>query len=130
MQEQSESRLRIPLRVWVIGMRCRGGFRSDTDHRMLGLHVGTYTFVVDAPGFFPVRSSALVRTTSSSPLVFTLSREPGLRSEELPSNIQSQIAAANVLRDQGRFDQAITTYQEIRAKHAAEFVGRDKFGEE
>ncbi len=92
---------------------------SDSKGRwsMLGLRVGTYTFVVDAPGFFPVQGSALVRTTPSSPLIFTLSREPGLGSGGLPSNIQSQISAANLLRDQGRFDQAIATYQEIRAKH-------------
>jgi tetratricopeptide (TPR) repeat protein len=92
---------------------------SDSKGRwsMLGLRAGTYTFVVDAPGFFPVRGSAQVRTTPSSPLVFTLSREAGPGSGEIPSNIQSQISAANLMRDQGRFDQAIAAYQEIRAKH-------------
>ena len=37
----------------------------------------------------------------------------------LPSNIQAQIAAANMLREQGRLDQAINTYQEIRTRYAS-----------
>ena len=92
---------------------------SDSKGRwaMLGLHVGTYTFVVDAPGFLVKQGSALVRTAPSAPLIFTLSREPGPTIEALPSSIQAQIAAANRLRDQGRTDQAIAAYQEIRAKH-------------
>lgn len=92
---------------------------SDSKGRwsMLGLRVGTHTFVVDAPGFLPVRGSALVRTSSTEPLIFMLSREPGSTTAKLPSNIQAQIAAANQLRDQGRIDQAIAAYLDIRAKH-------------
>lgn len=94
---------------------------SDSKGRwsMLGLRVGTHTFVVDAPGFVPVQGLALVRTSSTEPLIFTLSREPGLPTAKLPSNIQAQIAAANQLRDQGRIDQAIAAYLEIRAKHSS-----------
>jgi len=94
---------------------------SDSKGRwaMLGLRVGTHTFVVDAPGFVPVQGQALVRTSSTEPLLFTLSREPGLSAEKLPSNIQAQIAAAKQLRDQGRIDQAIAAYLEIRAKHSS-----------
>ena len=86
---------------------------------MLGLRVGTHTFVVDAPGFVPVQGSALIRTSLTDPLIFTLSREPGLTAVKLPSNIQAQIAAANQLRDQGRIDQAIAAYLDIRAKHSS-----------
>lgn len=91
---------------------------SDSKGRwaMLGLRVGTYTFVVDAPGFIPMQRAALVRTTTGTPLIVTLTREPGTTTGALPSNIQAQIAAANMLRDQGRIDQAIGAYQEIRAK--------------
>jgi tetratricopeptide (TPR) repeat protein len=53
------------------------------------------------------------------PIVFTLEREPGLTPGALPSNIQAQIAAANMMRDQGRLDQAISTYQEIRTRYAS-----------
>jgi tetratricopeptide (TPR) repeat protein len=94
---------------------------SDSNGRwaMIGLHVGTYMFVVDAPGFLPVKGTALVRTSPTAPLVFTLTREPGPRPASLPANIQAQIAAANVLRDQGRFDEAITAYEAIRSRHSA-----------
>ena len=93
---------------------------SDSKGRwgMIGLRVGTYTFVVDAPGFVAQQGEGIVRTSTTSPIVFTLEREPGLIPGALPSNIQAQIAAANMLRDQGRLDQAISTYQEIRTRYA------------
>jgi hypothetical protein len=93
---------------------------SDAKGRwaMLGLRIGTYTFVVDAPGFVPMQGEALVRTANTAPLVFTLMPEPGLVPGQLPSNILAQIAAANGLRDQGRIDQALNTYQEIRTKYS------------
>ena len=93
---------------------------SDSKGRwgMVGLRVGIYTFVVDAPGFVPQQGEGLVRTATTPPILFMLEREPGLTPGALPSNIQAQIAAANMLRDQGRFDQAISTYQEIRTRYA------------
>jgi len=94
---------------------------SDSKGRwgMIGLRVGTYTFVVDAPGFVPQQGEGMVRTATTPPIVFTLEREPGLTPGALPSNIQAQIAAANMMRDQGRLDQAISSYQEIRARYAS-----------
>jgi len=93
---------------------------SDSKGRwgMVGLRVGTYTFAVDAPGFVAQRGEGIVRTGSTPPIAFTLERELGLTPGALPSNIQAQIAAANMLRDQGRLDQAIVTYQEIRTRYA------------
>jgi hypothetical protein len=94
---------------------------STTDDRgrwaMIGMRIGTYAFVVEAPGFFAVKASAPVRTAASAPMVFTLARDPGPIPGALPANIQAQIAAANMLRDQGRTDQALSAYQEIRAKN-------------
>ena len=92
---------------------------SDTKGRwaILGLRVGTYTFIVDAPGFLPGQSPVLVRTAATAPFVFILMPEPKPIPGALPANIQAQIAAANMLRDQGRIDQAITAYQEIRSRH-------------
>jgi tetratricopeptide (TPR) repeat protein len=94
---------------------------STTDERgrwaMIGLRAGTYTFHVEAPGFFPVEAPATVRTAASAPLVFSLARDPGPIPGALPANIQAQLAAANMLRDQGRIDQAISAYQEIRARN-------------
>jgi tetratricopeptide (TPR) repeat protein len=94
---------------------------SDSKGRwaMLGLRVGVYTFVVDAPGFVPVQNEAMVRTAASAPLIFALAPEPGLTPGALPSNIQAQIAAAHMLRDQGRLDQALNTYEQIRAKNSS-----------
>jgi hypothetical protein len=84
---------------------------------MLGMRIGTYSFTVEAPGFLPVQASAPVRTAVSPPLVFTMARDPGPIPGALPTNIQAQLTAANMLRDQGRLDQAIAAYQEIRAKN-------------
>jgi hypothetical protein len=84
---------------------------------MLGMKIGTYTFRVEAPGYLTVEAPAPVRTAAAAPLVFTLARDPGPVPGALPTNIQAQLSAANMLRDQGRLDQAITAYQEIRAKH-------------
>ena len=93
---------------------------SDAKGRwgIVGMRSGTYTFVVDGPGFVAQKGDAIVRTASTSPIIFELEREPGLTPGALPSNIQAQIAAANMLRDQGRLDQAINTYQEIRTRYA------------
>lgn len=94
---------------------------STTDDRgrwaIIGLKIATYTFLVEAPGYLPVEAPAAVRTAASTPLVFTLARDPGPIPGALPVNIQAQLAAANMLRDQGRIDQAISAYQEIRAKN-------------
>ena len=94
---------------------------SDSKGRwaMLGLRVGIYTFVVDAPGFVPVQDEAMVRTAVGAPLIFMLAPEPGLTPGALPSNIQAQLAAAHMLRDQGRIDQALSTYEQIRAKNSS-----------
>src|SRR5688572_524747 len=94
---------------------------STTDDRgrwaMIGMRIGTYAFVVEAPGFLAVQGSAPVRTAASAPMVFTLARDPGPIPGALPTNIQAQISAANMLREQRRFDQALTAYHEIRAKN-------------
>jgi tetratricopeptide (TPR) repeat protein len=94
---------------------------STSDDRgrwaMIGMRIGTYAFVVEAPGFLTVNASSAVRTAASAPLVFTMARDPGPVPGALPANIQAQLSAANMLRDQGRFDQALNAYQEIRAKN-------------
>ena len=83
---------------------------STTDDKgrwaILGMRIGTYSFRVEAPGFLPVQADANVRTAVTPPLQFTLARDPGPIPGALPSNIQAQLSAANMLRDQGRLDQA------------------------
>lgn len=94
---------------------------SDSKGRwaMIGLRIGVFNFIVDAPGFVAIQAEAMVRTAATPPLDFILTPEPGLTPGALPSNIQAQITAANMLRDQGRLDQAITTYEQIRAKNSS-----------
>lgn len=94
---------------------------STSDDRgrwaIIGMRIGTYSFAVEAPGFLPVQASAPVRTSASAPLVFTLARDPGPVPGALPANIQAQLSAAGMLRDQGRLDQALNAYQEIHVKN-------------
>ena len=94
---------------------------STTDDRgrwaMIGMRVGTYAFTVEAPGYLPVQASAGVRTAASAPMAFTLARDPGPVPGALPSNIEAQVAAATMLREQGRLDQALNAFQEIRSRN-------------
>jgi tetratricopeptide (TPR) repeat protein len=84
---------------------------------ILGMRIGTYSFRIEAPGYLPVQADAAVRTAASAPLQFVMARDPGPVPGALPANIQAQLSAASMLRDQGRFDQAITAYEEIRTKN-------------
>jgi tetratricopeptide (TPR) repeat protein len=94
---------------------------STTDDKgrwaILGMRIGTYSFRVEAPGYLPMQADANVRTAAAAALQFTLAPDPGPIPGALPANIQAQLSAANMLRDQGRLDQAISAYQEIRTKN-------------
>ena len=84
---------------------------------MIGLRSGAWKFVIEAPGFLKMESNATMRVAGVPPLVATLARDPGPIPNSLEPGIQKQLLAANALRDEGRFDQAIAAYQEIRAKN-------------
>lgn len=92
---------------------------SNADGRwaMIGLRSGTYTFSAEAPEFFPMRAEAPTRTANNPPINFVLARDPGPVPGALTNNIQGQIDAAHALREQGRFDQALAAYQDIRTKN-------------
>jgi tetratricopeptide (TPR) repeat protein len=90
---------------------------SDGRWAMIGLRSGTYTFIAEAPDFFPMKAEAPTRTANNPPISFVLARDPGPVPGALATNIQGQLDAANALRDQGRFDQAIAAYQEIRTRN-------------
>ena len=96
-------------------------FASATDDRgrfaMIGLRSGTWRFIVEAPGYFPVETPVPVRVAASPPLTFTLARDPGPIPDALDRNIEQLIHDAATLRDQGRLDQALAAYQDIRAKN-------------
>jgi tetratricopeptide (TPR) repeat protein len=93
---------------------------SDNNGRwaMLGLKSGpSWTFIAEAPGFFTVKVQAAARTANNPPLNFILAHDPGPIPGALTQNIEGQIGAANALRDQGRYDQALAAFQEIRTKN-------------
>ena len=94
---------------------------STTDDRgrwaMIGLAGGEWRFTVEAPGYVSQSTPLNVRSAGTPPVTFTMPRDPGPVPGALDKNIQQQVADANALRDQGRLDQAIAVYQEIRAKN-------------
>jgi tetratricopeptide (TPR) repeat protein len=84
---------------------------------MIGLRSGSWKFIIEAPGFLKMESNATMRVAGVPPLVATLARDPGPIPNSLDPAILKQLLAANALRDDGRFEQAIAAYQEIRAKN-------------
>ena len=98
-----------------------GDLSSATDDKgrfaMLGLRTGTWRFVVDAPGFLRLDVNAPVRVANSSPMQFTLARDPGPVPNALEQNVQQRLKEAATLRDAGQLDQALTAYQDIYAKN-------------
>jgi hypothetical protein len=96
---------------------------STTDDKgrfvILGLRIATtWHFVAEAPGFFTAEGDAPVRSTFGAPLEFTLRRDPGPIPGALSKDIQEQLTAANAMRDDGRYDQAIAAYQSIQSKNS------------
>lgn len=93
-------------------------FASTTDDKgrwaMIGLRSGPWSFVVEAPGFSPVETTAQVRVAASPPMTFTLARDPGPIPGALDRNVLQQVTAANALRDRGQYEQALNAYQQIR----------------
>jgi tetratricopeptide (TPR) repeat protein len=94
---------------------------SSTDDKgrwaMIGLRTGTWTFVVEAPGYMPQKADWPVRVAGTAPMHFVLARELGPIPGALAKNIQQQLAAAHALRDNGQLDQAIAAYEQIREQN-------------
>ena len=91
---------------------------STTDDKgrwaMIGLRTGTWTFVVEAPGYTKQEAQWPVRVAGTVPMHFVLARDLGPIPGALTKNIQQQLAAANALRDKGQLDQALAAYEQIR----------------
>jgi len=91
---------------------------STTDDKgrwaMIGLRTGTWTFVVESPGYSKQEAQWPVRVAGTVPMHFVLARDLGPIPGALTKNIQQQLAAANALRDKGQLDQALTAYEQIR----------------
>jgi len=96
-------------------------FASATDDRgrwaMIGLKTGSWRFIVEAPGYFTVETNLPVRVAASPPLAFALAKDPGPIPNALDRNIEQLIDEAASLREQGRIDQALAAYQDIRIRN-------------
>jgi tetratricopeptide (TPR) repeat protein len=94
---------------------------SSTDAKgrwaMIGLSSGEWRFAVEAPGFVPNGATVVVRIAGTPPMAFTLARDPGPLPGALDKNIMQELAAANALREQGRYEQAIAAYTDIHSKN-------------
>lgn len=95
---------------------------STTDNKgrfgMIGLRAGVWTFTAEAPGFEAAMGTAPVRSgTVGPPLRFVIVRMPVPIPGALPKDILEQVTAANSLRAQGRYEQAVAAYQTIQAKN-------------
>jgi tetratricopeptide (TPR) repeat protein len=95
---------------------------STTDDKgrfaMIGLKAGVWTFTAEAPGFEPAVGTAPVRAASlGAPLRFVIQRTPQPIPGALSKDIVDQVSAADALRAQGRYEQAINAYQAIQAKN-------------
>lgn len=99
-----------------------GQFTATTDDKgrfaMIGLRSGVWRFVAEAPGYQAQEGNAPVRQLSSGnpPLAFMLQRAV-VGPPALGKDVQSDLDAANALRDSGRFDQAVAAYQAVKAKN-------------
>jgi hypothetical protein len=94
---------------------------STSDDRgrfgMIGLRSGPWDFIVEAPGFVPVRATAQMRVAATPPMNFTLAREQGPPPGSLDRLVLQQVTNANALRDKGQFEQALSAYQLIRQQN-------------
>ena len=94
---------------------------SSTDDKgrwaMIGLRTGTWSFVVEAPGFTRQEAQWPVRVAGTTPMNFVLARDLGPLPGALTKNIQQQLAAAHALRDKGQLDQALAAYEQIREQN-------------
>ena len=95
---------------------------STTDNKgrfgMIGLKAGVWTFTAEAPGFEPTTGVSPIRSgTIGAPLRFVIQRTPVPIPGALPGDIAELVSAADALRAQGRYDQAIAAYQAIQAKN-------------
>jgi len=97
-------------------------FTSTTNSKgrfaMVGLRPGLWTFTVEAPGYQPVIGTAPIRSGPTGvPLRLVLQHAPEPIPGSLTKDVADRLSAANALRAQGRYDQAIAAYQAIQAKN-------------
>ena len=95
---------------------------STTDDKgrfaMIGVRTGRWVIIAEAPNFLPLQGTADVSSGNTPVLVLTLQRDPGPMPGALSKTISEDSAAAEALRQAGRYDDAIAAYQSIQSKNA------------
>jgi tetratricopeptide (TPR) repeat protein len=104
-------------------------FTATTDDKgrfsIIGLKTGAWTFSAQAPGFAPETGKLNVQTIGAPnpPLSFTLKKGGGGPASALGStaakDLQADLAAADLLFNSQKWDDAITAYRAIMAKAPA-----------
>jgi tetratricopeptide (TPR) repeat protein len=94
---------------------------STTDKKgrfaMIGLRSGVWRFTAAAPGFLPRDGSIPIRSgTPGGPIRFVLVRSPEPIPGALPRDIDRQLDAAESLRGNGQYEQALAIYESIQEK--------------
>ena len=85
---------------------------------IIGLRGGVWTFRAEAPGYLPSEGTVPIRVgTPGPPMRFGLQRSPEPIPGALSKDIDSELGAAQALRNEGRYDQALSAYQSIQTKH-------------
>ena len=94
---------------------------STTDDKgrfaMIGVRTGRWVIIAEAPNFLPLQGTADVSSGNTPVLVLTLQRDPGPMPGALSKTISEDIAAAEAMRQAGRYDDAIAAYQSIQSKN-------------
>jgi len=100
-------------------------FTATTDDKgrfnMIGLRSGDWRFIAQAPGFSPEGGRLIVRSGGQNqPIGFELKHSGvaffGALGGVVNKDLQSELAAADVLFSQKKWDDAITAYRAILAK--------------
>jgi Tfp pilus assembly protein PilF len=104
-------------------------FTATTDDKgrfsIIGLKSGQWTFTAQAPGYGPETGKLSVQTIGSPnpPLTFTLKKgggaAPGALGGLAAKDLQGELAAADGLFNQQKWDEAIAAYRGIMAKAPA-----------
>jgi Flp pilus assembly protein TadD len=105
-------------------------FTATTDDKgrfsIIGLKSGTWTFTSQAPGYAPEQGKLQVQTIGSPnpPLTFTLRKgggpaPTGALGGLAAKDLQAELAAADALYNQQKWDDAVAAYRAIMAKAPA-----------
>jgi tetratricopeptide (TPR) repeat protein len=85
---------------------------------IIGLRAGVWRFNAEAPGYIASDGSVPVRSgTVGAPLQFVLRRTPEPIPGALSKDLSSQLVSAQAMRDDGRYDQALSALQSLQTKN-------------